>query len=86
MRVVGLRLTQSRDRDDQLPQGEESGVCQLVSGTKASALLCLTMRHSTSISSAQKAIECVKEKPEYAGMRISFGKDRCAGAWRVPGQ
>jgi hypothetical protein len=85
MRVVGLRLTHSRDRDDQLPEGEESGVCQLVSCHKAYVIQS-DKRRSTSISSAQKAIECVKEKPEYAGMRISFGKDRCAGAWRVPGQ
>ncbi|WVN86618.1 uncharacterized protein L203_101786 [Cryptococcus depauperatus CBS 7841] len=32
----------------------------------------------TSISSAQKAIEGIKLKPEYSILRISYGKDRCA--------
>ncbi|KAG7091337.1 hypothetical protein E1B28_010380 [Marasmius oreades] len=32
----------------------------------------------TNISNAIKAIEAVKSKPEYANLRISYGKDRCA--------
>ncbi|KAF9262638.1 hypothetical protein L218DRAFT_1038923 [Marasmius fiardii PR-910] len=32
----------------------------------------------TNISNAIKAIEAVKAKPEYANLRISYGKDRCA--------
>ena len=32
----------------------------------------------TNISNAIKAIEGVKNKPDYANLRISHGKDRCA--------
>ncbi|KAJ8077448.1 hypothetical protein PM082_001878 [Marasmius tenuissimus] len=32
----------------------------------------------TNISNAIKAIEAIKAKPEYANLRISYGKDRCA--------
>ena len=32
----------------------------------------------TNISNAIKAIEGIKNKPEYANLRIAHGKDRCA--------
>ncbi|KAL0568537.1 hypothetical protein V5O48_013444 [Marasmius crinis-equi] len=32
----------------------------------------------TNISNAIKAIDAIKAKPEYANLRISYGKDRCA--------
>ncbi|RSH93879.1 hypothetical protein EHS25_006531 [Saitozyma podzolica] len=35
-----------------------------------------------SIQSAQKAIDGIKLKPEYATLRIAYGKDRCANAPR----
>ncbi|WWD01138.1 hypothetical protein V866_008077 [Kwoniella sp. B9012] len=40
----------------------------------------------TSIQSAQKAIEGIKLKPEYATLRISYGKDRCANPPRASHQ
>ncbi|SCV68678.1 BQ2448_799 [Microbotryum intermedium] len=33
----------------------------------------------TNIANAIKAIEGIKANPEYAGLKISFGKDRCGG-------
>ena len=32
----------------------------------------------TNIANAIKAIEGIKNKPEYANLRIAHGKDRCA--------
>lgn len=32
----------------------------------------------TNISNAIKAIDAIKNKPEYANLRIAHGKDRCA--------
>ncbi|WWC89806.1 uncharacterized protein L201_004732 [Kwoniella dendrophila CBS 6074] len=40
----------------------------------------------TSIQNAQKAIEGIKLKPEYATLRISHGKDRCANPPRASHQ
>ncbi|KAK8869575.1 hypothetical protein IAR55_000142 [Kwoniella newhampshirensis] len=40
----------------------------------------------TSITSAQKALEGIKLKPEYTTLRISFGKDRCANPPRAQHQ
>lgn len=36
----------------------------------------------TNISNAIKAIDGIKNKPEYANLRIAHGKDRCANAPR----
>lgn len=38
----------------------------------------------TNISNAIKAIDGIKNKPEYANLRIAHGKDRCANAPRQP--
>lgn len=37
----------------------------------------------TNIANAIKAIECIKLKPEYANLRVSHGKDRCANPPRI---
>ena len=37
----------------------------------------------TNIANAIKAIEAIKLRPEYANLRISHGKDRCANAPRI---
>jgi len=36
----------------------------------------------TNISNAIKAIDAIKNKPDYANLRIAHGKDRCANAPR----
>jgi len=38
----------------------------------------------TNIANAIKAIEIIKLKPEYANLRVSHGKDRCANPPRIP--
>lgn len=38
----------------------------------------------TNISNAIKAIDGIKNKPEYANLRIAHGKDRCANPPRQP--
>lgn len=70
-----------RDRDDQLPAGERGRFCKLVSILELKHFLAEMC--STNIVSAQKAVDGIKAKPEYAGFRIAFGKDRCANQPRV---
>jgi RNA recognition motif-containing protein len=36
----------------------------------------------TSVSSAVTALSQIKQKPEYAELKINYGKDRCGNAWK----
>lgn len=38
---------------------------------------------SLSLPNASKAIDGIKKRPEYAELRVSYGKDRCANPPRA---
>jgi hypothetical protein len=50
-----------------------SGRCGLITSDRNCAFV-----NFTNISNAIKAIDAIKNRPEYANLRIAHGKDRCA--------
>lgn len=84
--ATDLALPPSRNRTSELSQGEKGGIRQLVRDP-SNSLTDVRFAHSCSahipsyscdVRHASKALEGMKSKPEYADMRLAYGKDRCA--------